>query len=308
MLRIAVSSRALFHIEDGDKVFRERGQEEFDAYMRAKESIPLRPGVSFNLIKKLLALNTPGGRRDRVEVVLLSRNSLDAGKRIMDSVQHYGLDIEASVFCSGGNRFRYAKAFGAHLFLSANASDVKAAIDNGVAAATMLPRESEDHQESAEIRFAFDGDSVLFSSEADDTYRQHGLDVFRQSEIDNAGVPLGAGPFKLFLDAMVFLQKQFPVGQSPVKLALVTARGLPAHARVIHTLRSWGVFMDEAIFAGGAPKGPLLRAYGADVFFDDTRKNIDSAHSNDIASGHVPFGSGHGIVAESEPIEVKLAA
>lgn len=299
MLTVAVSSRALFHIEDGDKVFRESGQDEFDAYMRTKEGVPLKRGVAFALVQKLLALNTNtvGSPRNRVEVILLSRNSPDAGMRIMDSVHHYGLDIEKAVFCAGGNRFRYAKGMGAHLFLSANAADVKEAIDNGVAAATMLPRESAEVENDSAIKIAFDGDSVLFSSEADDVYRTRGLDAFREQELEMAAVPLGAGPFKLFLDALCAIQREFPRGESPLKLALVTARGMPAHARVIHTLRSWGVVLDEAIFAGGASKGPLLQAFGADVFFDDTVKNVDSAQLHDIMSGHVPFGTGHGIVS-----------
>jgi 5'-nucleotidase len=71
---------------------------------------------------------------------------------------------------------------------------------------------------------------------------------------------------------------------------------MPAHARVLHTLRAWGIRLDEAIFAAGAPKGQLLQAFGADIFFDDTPKNVSSGLEYDILSGHVPFGEG-GIVA-----------
>lgn len=307
MLTIAVSSRALFHIEDGDKVFREQGQEAFDAYMREKEHIPLRPGVAFGLVKKLLTLNTnaPNTPRNRVEVVLLSRNSAEAGLRIMESLNHYELDIEKAVFCSGGDRFIYARALGAHVFLSANPNDVKAAVDHGVAAATMVPKEGAETSASLDVRIAFDGDSVLFSSESDETYRAHGLAVFRQEEVAKADIPLGAGPFKPFLEALFALQQQYPVGQCPLKLALVTARGAKAAARVVRTLRSWGVFVNDTIFADGMPKGPLLKAFGADVFFDDTAKNVDSAEAHDIAGGHVPFGTGHGIVADDKP---RLAA
>jgi 5'-nucleotidase len=299
MLTIAVSSRTLFQIEDGDKIFREQGQEAFDSYMREKEHVPLRPGVAFGLVKKLLALNTnaPGTPRDRVEVVVLSRNSAEAGLRIIESVIHYGLDIEKTIFCSGGDRFTYARGLGAHLFLSANSDDVKAALDHGVAAATMMPKESAEESETSDIRIAFDGDSVLFSSESDEVYRAHGLEVFRKEEQAKANIPLGAGPFKPFLDALLKLQKQFPKGKCPVKLALVTARGAKAAARVIRTLRSWGVFIDDAVFADGMPKGPLVKAFSADIFFDDTVKNVTSVSDHDITSCHVPYGEGHGIVA-----------
>lgn len=298
MLTIAVSSRSLFHIEDGNKIFEEQGQLAFDEYMRSKETVPLRPGAAFPLVRKLLAMNTTRfpERRDRVEVVLLSRNSPDAGMRVMNSIAHYGLDIERAVFSQGADRFRYAKAMGAQLFLSANSGDVRSALEHGMAAATMLPRECDEHEDSNEVRIAFDGDSVLFDSEADECYQEHGLEVFRQQEMAKAHVPLGDGPMKAFLQELYALQKQFPVGESPLRVALVTARGMPSHARVLNTLRHWGIHIDEAVFCGGACKGPILQAFGADVFFDDTHKNIDSALSCDVPSGHVPFGNGQGIV------------
>ena len=73
------------------------------------------------------------------------------------------------------------------------------------------------------------------------------------------------------------------------RTALVTARSAPAHERVIRTLREWDVRLDEALFLGGRDKGPFLHAFGADIFFDDSLHNIDSARQY-IAAGHVPHG------------------
>lgn len=298
MLRIAVSSRSLFHMEDGNKIYQEQGQDAFNKYMQDKEQVPLRPGVAFPLVQKLLGLNGHLQSGNRVEVVLLSRNSPDAGMRVMNSVDHYGLDIEQAAFSQGTNRFRYAQAMGAQLFLSANSGDVQSALAHGIAAATMLPAERDEVTEGDAVRIAFDGDAVLFSDEADQLYRERGLEAFRQSERDNATVPLGAGPFKAFLLALHELQQHLPKDLELLRVAIVTARGMPSHGRVINTLRHWGIKVDEAIFAAGRAKGPLLRAFGADVFFDDTMKNIDSANTCDVTSGHVPFGTGQGIVAE----------
>jgi 5'-nucleotidase len=309
ILTIAVSSRSLFHIEDGNEIFEKEGQAAFNEYMRSKENVPLRPGPAFALVRKLLALNTVRGPlpRDRVEVVLLSRNSPDAGMRVMNSIAHYGLDIEAAVFSQGEDRFSYASALGAHLFLSASPVDVRNAIEHGIAAATMLPVECSEEATDAEVRIAFDGDSVLFSDEADACYLANGLEAFRQHEVERANVPLGAGPFKAFLEALHELQKQFPEEDSPIKVGLVTARGMPSHARVINTLRSWGIHLDQAIFCSGRPKGPLLKTFRADIFFDDTQKNIDSARSCDIPSGHVPYGHG-GIVAAASAASAEAPA
>jgi 5'-nucleotidase len=285
-------------MEDGNRIFVEQGQEAFDAYMREKEDVPLRPGVAYGLVSKLLALNSEKGwRRDKVSVVLLSRNSPDAGMRAMNSIEHYGLDIESAVFCKGDERFAYAQGLGAHLFLSANGQDVAAALQNGVAAATMLPEETAGANSEGEVRIAFDGDSVLFSSEADECYRAHGLDEFRRSESEKAQVPLEEGPFRPFLEALHALQQQYGASNCPVRVGMITARGLPSHRRPMHTLRHWGVRLDDVVFAGGMPKGPLLKAFRADIFFDDTAKNIDSAREHSIAAGHVPYGNGQGIVA-----------
>lgn len=298
MLTIAVSTRALFDIEDGHHIFVASGQDAFNAYMRAKEDIPLRKGVAFNLVRKLLALNALSTNGQRlVDVVMLSRNSPDAGMRVMNSVHHFGLDIERAVFSQGADRFKYARALNAHLFLSTTPEDVKRAVDHGIAAATLLPSAGADDDSDTEVRIAFDGDSVLFSSEADDCYRANGLDAFRESEVKNASVPLGAGPFKIFLEELCRVQSCLPENASHLRIALVTARGMPAHARVLHTLRSWNIRVDEGIFAAGRPKGPLLEAFGADIFFDDTLHNIESARDCQVTSGHVPFGAGHGIVA-----------
>ena len=45
----------------------------------------------------------------------------------------------------------------------------------------------------------------------------------------------------------------------------------------------------QALFLGGMEKGEFLRAFGADVFFDDQRGHCDSA-SRHVATGHVPHG------------------
>jgi len=48
---------------------------------------------------------------------------------------------------------------------------------------------------------------------------------------------------------------------------------------VILTLRGWGVRLDEALFLGGRDKGPFLEAFGADIFFDDSHANVESARN-----------------------------
>ena len=74
-----------------------------------------------------------------------------------------------------------------------------------------------------------------------------------------------------------------------IRTALVTARSAPAHERVIRTLRAWNIRIDEALFLGGLDKGEFLRAFGADIFFDDQTRHVESAALH-VSAGHVPHG------------------
>jgi 5'-nucleotidase len=299
-LTVAISSRALFDLEDSHGLFEREGIEAYQAFQREREDEVLAPGIAFPLVRKLLALNgaapvrADGGGIPRVEVILLSRNSSDTGLRIFNSIQHHGLDIRKATFTSGAPTWPYIKPFGADLFLSANPESVRRALENGVAAATILPAASGANAVPAayrdQLRIAFDGDAVIFGDESERVSREQGVEAFGRHERERAREPLSGGPFRGFLDALHRLQAAFPASEdAPIRTALVTARSAPAHERVIRTLREWGVRLDEALFLGGREKGPFLEAFGADIFFDDSEHNIASARDH-VAAGHVPHG------------------
>jgi 5'-nucleotidase len=290
-LAVAITTRALFQLEESHALFERDGIAAYAEHQRQRENQILEPGIAFPLVKKLLALNAGSSPdRPRVEVILLSRNSSDTGLRIFNSIEHHGLGITRAVFTSGGETYPYIRPFGAQLFLSANPASVRAALEHGVAAATILPAPAVEPDHPEQVRIAFDGDAVIFGDESEQVTQQHGLDAFHDHEIARAEEPLSGGPFKGFLAALHTLQQAFPAGDaSPIRTALVTARSAPAHKRVILTLREWGVRLDEALFLGGRDKGPFLEAFGADIFFDDSLHNIDSARRH-VTAGHVPHG------------------
>jgi 5'-nucleotidase len=287
-LVVAISSRALFDLSESHALFEREGLDAYRAWQIAHEDDILAPGVAFPLTQKLLGLNRLAPVAPRVEVILLSRNSGDTGLRIFNSIQHYGLDISRAAFTSGAPTSNYIDPFRADLFLSANAEDVARALAAGVAAATILPSPAPEVV-SPELRIAFDGDAVIFGDESERVSQEHGIDAFHRNEAERWAEPLSGGPFRGFLAALHRLQAAFPAENAPIRTALVTARSAPAHKRVILTLRQWGVRIDEALFLGGRDKGPFLSAFGADIFFDDSRSNIDSARGH-VAAGHVPHG------------------
>jgi 5'-nucleotidase len=285
-LVVAISSRALFDLGDSHALFEREGVDAFARYQIAREDDLLKPGIAFPLVQKLLRLNRAPPEAPHVEVILLSRNSADTGLRIFNSIEHYGLDIVRAAFTRGEPTLPYVNAFGADLFLSANPESVAQALASGVAAATILPSKTPRKQ-SDQLRIAFDGDAVLFGDEAERITEEGGIDAFHRNETERVLEPLAGGPFRGFLDALHRLQDAFPSENAPIRTALVTARSAPAHKRVILTLRQWGVRIDEALFLGGRDKGPFLDAFGADIFFDDSTHNVESARQH-VATGHVP--------------------
>ena len=288
-LVVALATRALFDFEAENRVF-EAGDDH--AYMQlqwARLDEPARPGVAFGLARKLLAFNA-GAAAPRVEVVILSRNDPVSGLRVFRSCAHYGLAVERGVFTRGASPWRYLRPLAAQLFLSANEADVRSALAAGVPAARVSP---EAPQASAahpqELRIAFDGDAVLFSDEAEQVYQRDGLQAFHDHEQRQAATPLAPGPFKPLLQALLQLREAAGASGMRVRTALVTARSAPAHERAIRTLMDWRVEVDEALFLGGRPKGPFLREFEPDFFFDDHPRHIASAAAH-VPAGHVAHG------------------
>jgi 5'-nucleotidase len=305
-LVVAISSRALFDFEEENRVFEDGkaqqagGGKHDAAYMQLqldRLDVPAKPGVAFSLVKKLLAFNdvpeTPGeaqaSGKQRVEVVILSRNDPVSGMRVFRSAQHYGLKIQRGTFNRGEPPWRYLKPLHANLFLSTHLSDVRAALDAGVPAAQVYPHSAHASDEHPhEVRIAFDGDAVLFSDEAERVFQSHGLNAFQQHERDNAAQPLLAGPFKPLLEALHRLQEA-GTSRMRIRTALVTARSAPAHERAIRTLMDWNIQVDEAMFLGGLAKGEFLREFEPDFFFDDQTGHVNSAALH-VPSGHVASG------------------
>jgi len=287
-LVIGISSRALFDLRESHEIFERSGLQAYSAYQIEREETFLEPGVAYPLVRKLLALNEDRVDHPRVEVILLSRNSADTGLRIFNTIEHYGLNIERAAFTNGASPWKYMEAFGADLLLSTNAADVRRALEAGYAAATIIAGGASG-RDSGQLRIAFDGDAVLFSDEAERVYQEQGLQAFADYERGAANQPLSGGPFKHVLEALHKIQQAFPIDNNPIRTALVTARSAPAHKRVVLTLREWGIRIDEALFLGGRSKGEFLKAFGADIFFDDQQIHIDSAREH-VASAHVPSG------------------
>lgn len=286
---VAISSRALFDFEEENRLFEAQSDQDYMRLQFQRLDQPAQPGVAFSLVKKLLAFNEKGAP-PQVEVVILSRNDPVSGMRVFRSAQHYGLPIQRGVFTRGRAPWQYLRPLAAHLFLSANEADVRAALMTAqIPAARVYPESARASKAYPhEVRIAFDGDAVLFSDEAEQIYQREGLTAFQHHEKERATNPLPAGPFKPLLEALHRLQQ---AQNSPMRLrtALVTARSAPAHERAIRTLMDWNIEVDEAMFLGGLPKTPFLQEFEPDFFFDDQTGHVEHAAPY-VPSGHVAAG------------------
>lgn len=299
---IAVSSRTLFNMVAERKLYEEEGVEKYVAFQVEHENEPLKPGPAFPFVKALMNVNARlrelyPDSEELFDIVLMTNNHAQVGVRLINSINHYDLTIERFCMTGGKSPIGYLEAYMTNLYLSKDSDKVTEAIEAGIAAATVFMPEKECELSDTQLRVAFDGDAVLFSDESEIIVKKHGLDTFFEHEKHFENQPLAQGPLKCFLEALGKLQRKFYSKNErlncPIRTFLVTARSAASSgARVLKTLRSWGLEIDEALFLAGAPKGPMLQKIRPHIFFDDQMFHIEGAKDLGTVAAHVPYGIG----------------
>ncbi|XP_025941520.1 cytosolic 5'-nucleotidase 1B-like, partial [Apteryx rowi] len=299
-ITVAVSSRALFDLVEERRIYEEQGVEKYVQYQQENENVTLKPGPAFYFVKALEHVNARlcelyPDDEERFDIVLMTNNHAQVGVRLINSINHYGLTIERFCMTGGKSPVGYLTAYLTNLYLSADSEKVQEAIEAGIASATMFTANKDVSYSDTELRVAFDGDAVLFSDESEQIVKEQGLDRFFEHEQLNENKPLAQGPLKGFLEDLGKLQKKFYAKNErlncPIRTFLVTARSAASSgARVLKTLRSWGLEIDEALFLAGAPKGPILVKIRPHIFFDDQMFHIEGAQKLGTIAAHVPYG------------------
>ncbi len=305
-LVVGIASSALFDLTESHAAF-DQGLEYYRGYQDAHENEPLAPGVAFPFIKRLLALNDLSPNDRLVEVFVLSKNDAVTGLRVMRSIESHGLGITRAVFTEGKAPYDYVSALNISLFLSGNRTDVEQATALGLPAGVVLGSAAVGVHgagaDDGELRVAFDFDGVLASDESEQVFRRSGITEFHHNERLKRGTPLTPGPLRDFVTALTRIQEieRLRAGDDAayiprVRVSLVTARDAPAHERAVHTLREWGVKIDDAFFLGGVEKARVLRVLQPHIFFDDQRTHLDPV-ADAVASVLLPYG-----VANKNPV------
>ena len=185
----------------------------------------------------------------------------------------------------------YIDAYAVDLFLSKDSKDLQIIIDSKKCAATVLyAPPTVFNSKDTRVKIAFDADAVLFSDESEFRYKSEGMQAFHDYEKEHVNDPLDEGPFAKLLIKLSKIQEHLPtrIEDSPLRIAIVTARNAPSHMRVIKTLRKWNVYVDEVYFLGGLAKDKVLEAFGAHIFFDDQDTHLIGT-SKVVPSGKVPY-------------------
>lgn len=308
ILVVGVSSRALFDLEEENRIFTEKGIQEYRKYQLENEKKLLKKGTSFALVEALLQLNS-SANKTIVEVVVMSKNSPETGVRMLNSISEYGLDITRIALSGGEPLSPYIDAYDIDLFLSKDENDVQSIIDsNKCAAAIVYPPPVNYKATDKRVKIAFDADAVIFSDQSEIRYKTKGINAFHSYEKEHTEDPLEEGPFANLLKKLSSIQAHLQSGieYSPLRIAIVTARSAPSHMRVIKTLRKWNVYVDELYFLGGLAKDKVLQAFGAQIFFDDQDIHLSST-SKYISSAKVPYKSNSPLANPIKLDELKLA-
>lgn len=299
-LVVGVASSAVFDLRESDEVFRRDGEEQYRRYQEEKLNEPLGKGIAFSFIRRLLSLNDLSEdpvNDPLVEVILLSRNDPDTGMRVMKSISHHELGMTRAIFMQGMAPYEYIPALSISLFLSANASDVRAAIAANLPAGQVLDSAIVDDVNDSGLRIAFDFDGVLADDEAESVmHNTKDLNKFHEHEVGKNNQPLGPGPLQKFLIRVAKIQsieearrKADSSYKNRLRISLVTARNAPSHERALNTLKSWGVMPNDAFFLGGIDKMKVLGVMKPHIFFDDQSGHLAGA-ATVAPSVHIPFG------------------
>lgn len=153
-LVVCITSTALFDCSQSHTIWQEEGLESYKRYQHEHVDEPFKPGVAFRLVESLLNLNVVSGK-DLVDVILVSRNDREAGKRVRNSIRHYHLGITRMSFTSGTDVTKYLRSYQCDLFLTTEEQQVRTvlaanapSIFEGIAAALVcnITAEATDSQ------------------------------------------------------------------------------------------------------------------------------------------------------------------
>lgn len=292
-IRILLSARVLFDLEEADKIFKEKGVKEYADYMRGrgayeKDYVPelagrkLGKGPLWDFAQALLALNKPG-EEPVVELGLLCKDTAETALPIFRNLDVTALKGIGYRLSTAGGKLKDEDhaAFGTDLLLTRNAEDVQNAVDKGIAAAVInFPPAGSTYSRKpgGPVEICVDGDAVAVGSSSEVIYRKKGLEGYRRKEAQIFDKAMEDGPFTKFLAKVSALNAGFSPAEQPFRLKLLTARGNEAGAHMLAASEKLGIEYNGGFyFMSGASKATPLKAHAPDIYFDDQMVHLSES-------------------------------
>ncbi|CAL8314458.1 unnamed protein product [Lota lota] len=152
-------------------------------------------------------------------------------------------------------------------------------------------------QNAVTIAVSWTEEIKLCEEEGIEKYVAHHVEHESEPLKPGAAFPFVKWPLNCFLEALGKLQRTFYAKNErlncPIRTYLVTARSAASSgARVLKTLRSWGLEIYEVLFLTVAPKGPLVQKIKPHIYFNDQMFHIEEAKEMGTISAHVPYRIG----------------
>jgi 5'-nucleotidase len=123
-LTICITSTALFDCSESHNLWKREGLDNYKSHQLDHVREPLKPGIGFRLVQSLLDLNH-STNKELVDVILVSRNDSESGKRVRNSISHYNLGITRMSFTNGTDVTVYLQAWKCDLFLTTEEKQVR---------------------------------------------------------------------------------------------------------------------------------------------------------------------------------------
>lgn len=309
---IAVSAGALFDMRREKAIFREKGQPAYVKHMRKNETTPLGPGPAMRFVQKICRYNSRHNLdQPPVKIILYTGNNETTGMRILNSVDHYDLDIEVgALLCGNSHNLNLLKEFKPDLYLTTDpefAKEVSAAgIPSAVLEQPCLGNCTVAADDNSPLHIAYDFDGVLGDQSADEIFRAAGAAAVLNAEKGRPHDDFGDGPHMRFFRRLSWLQQCLEIqdGEDFFTISLVTARNFRLAHRVLDKLNSMHrkgypnpIHFDNLLFMAGGVKANILRNLrpAVDIYFDDSAREIgfakglvNSAHVVNGGTAHAP--------------------
>lgn len=318
-IRILLSSRVLLDLEDADKVFKEKGLGHYNDYMRGRGEYKafydpavggrrLAKGPLWDFAMAALALNK-GQEKPIIEIGLTCKDEVSSALPIFRNLDVNGLGAIDYRVATAGQALgpEYHEEFETDLLLTRNEEDAQKAVDLGLAASRIYtsPEGFDYKRREGPLRIWVDGDAVAFGSSSEVRYRVEGLNIYRELEKQEFDKPIEPGPYTRILAKISQLNEQFPRGQRPMLITLLTARGGDSAARVCTIAESHGINFNGGMhFLGGAAKAKVLSAHRPDLFVDDQMAHLTES-AKFCPVGQVAYATGEAM--HRYQMEVKAA-